>query len=178
MSAASARSDLRPFLQSPSAFFRVWDDSEMEKIFDKYKTQSWLSAEQLQAALRELGVQDRASSEPVDLNRFKTIARRPSERAQSMPLAQLLEHSLGPTDVAALTDDEICRGLRVFGDRVLGLVRDKIRLMKETVQVHGELVFKIFFFMEFDLCILQACVQRCRYARTTRSSWRLFVRKI
>jgi len=112
----------------------------MEKIFDKYKADDVLSAERLQAALRELGVQEGASSEPVDLEGFKRIARRPSQTeqwAQSLPLAKVLAHSLGPTEVAALTDHEISRGLVLFGDHVCWLVKDKIRLLREAVDVPG-----------------------------------------
>jgi len=69
----------------------------LEKTFDKYKADDVLSAELLQAALRELGVQEGASSEPVDLEGFKRIARRPSQTeqwAQSLPLAKVGSHLL------------------------------------------------------------------------------------
>ena len=134
-------------LNKLTTFLKVWDDVEIEKVFDKYKEPTdsdpkSLSPEKLQAALQELGIHPAGSTERADLDEFKRMARSPSEAeqwAQNMPLAGLLAHSLsgransaGLKDLALLTEEEIESRVGVFRDCLVRLVKDKIQLLKEA----------------------------------------------
>ena len=131
-------------LHKLTTFLKVWDDVEIEKIFDKYKEPTdsnpkSLSAEKLQAALQELGIRPTGSATSgVDLDEFKRVARSPSEAeqwAQNMPLAGLLAHSLksvGLKDLAELTEEQIDCRVGIFHECLVRLVKDKIRLLKKA----------------------------------------------
>ena len=95
------------------------------------------SLSQLQSALRELGVQDSPSTEPVDLDEFKRIARRPSDAEQwlqMMPLASLLARCLGRMDLdglETLQPGELNIGIRVFSQGIKTMLESRLNTLKD-----------------------------------------------
>ena len=134
-------SELHPTL---TAFLKVWDDAELETMFRKYAGQTGsdpsLSAEKLQAALRELGVQESpASAERVELDEFKRIARQPNSAEQwfkMIPFASLLSRSLGKTTLDDLKDlqwDELARGLKLFNEGVQVMLKQRLEKLRKLM---------------------------------------------
>jgi len=133
-------------LNKLTTFLKVWDDVEIEKIFDKYKDatdsdpkSASLSAEKLQAALQELCIQGSpaGSTEWVDLDEFKRIARQPNEAEQwfqMIPFASLLSRSLGKATLEGLENlqqDQLILGLQVFSRGVQVLLEQRLEKLKD-----------------------------------------------
>jgi len=143
-------SELHPTL---TAFLKVWDDVEIEKIFDKYKEQpgpdqksASLPAGKLRAALGELGApQETPNSAPVDLDEFKRIARQPNEAEQwfqMIPFASLLSRSLGTTTLDGLKNlqmGELTLGLQVFYEGVQVMLERRLEKLKKLMNQEKEL---------------------------------------
>jgi hypothetical protein len=140
-----------------TAFFQVWDDAEIEKIFDKYKEQpgpdqksALLPAGKLRAALEELGApQETPNSAPVDLDEFKRIARQPNEAEQwfqMIPFASLLSRSLGKAtldELENLQQGQMISRLQVFSQGVKAILEARLEKLKNQrrkfrVLPHGD----------------------------------------
>ena len=133
-------------LNKLTTFLKVWDDVEIEKIFDKYKEptdsdpkSASLSAEKLQAALQELCIQGSpaGSTEWVDLDEFKRIARQPNEAEQwfqMIPFASLLAFSLSIKTLdklEGLQQGYIILGLQAFSQGVQAVLERRLKKLKD-----------------------------------------------
>jgi hypothetical protein len=145
-----------------TAFLKVWDDVEIEKVFDKHKEQAgldqksaFLSGAKLQAALQELGIHPAGSTERVDPDEFKRMARQPNEAEQwfqMIPFASLLSRSLSKTtlgDLENLQTGEIALGLQVFSQGVQVILEQRLNKLKKLMNeekkfqnLHGDNVSK------------------------------------
>ena len=140
-------SELHPTL---TAFLKVWDDEEIETVFRKYTEQAGsdlLSAEKLQAALLELDARPTppASTESVELDEFKRIARQPNKAEQwfqMIPFASLLSRSLGTItldDLKNLQAGELVLGLKLFYEGVQVMLQQRLEKLRKLMDQEKEL---------------------------------------
>jgi len=124
------------------ALLKLWDDSEVEMVFEKHaekgQTSALLAGHKLRDALRELGVVRGAQGGQrwYSLDDFKQIARQPSETElwmQMIPMASLLACSFGKMTLEELKDiskDGVSAGFLAFSECVKAMFEQRLMKLK------------------------------------------------
>jgi len=135
------------------ALLKLWNDSEVEKVFQKHaekgQTSASLPGHKLRDALRELGVaHGEQGGQPAEagysLDDFKRIARQPSETElwmQMMPMASMLARSFRKMtlkELEAISKDEVSAGFQAFAACVKAMFEQRLeKLMNQTKKLQN-----------------------------------------